>query len=101
MGKEKENEFVVPELTIEGQKDIEWTWDKIEKVPTKQWLYNVICFLLRKKKLTYQEMFLVLYGIFFKKFGEKKSKELAVERLIAIYEFNNGVLPEGIEHERT
>jgi len=95
-----DEEFVVPELTIDGRKDIEWTFDEIEKVPTKQWLYRVICFVLRKKRLTYQEMFLVLYGIFFKKFGEKRSKELAVERLIAIYEFNNGVLPEGIEHER-
>lgn len=95
-----DEEFVVPELTIDGQKDIAWTKDEIEKVSTKQWLYRVICFMLRKKRLTYQEMFLVLYGIFFKKFGEKKSKELAVERLIAIYEFNNGVLPEGIEHER-
>ena len=95
-----DEEFVVPELTIDGQKDIAWTKDEIEKVPTKQWLYRVICFMLRKKRLTYQEMFLVLYGIVFKKFGEKKSKELAVERLIAIYEFNNGVLPEGIEHER-
>ena len=95
-----DEEFVVPELTIDGQKDIAWTKDEIEKVPTKQWLYRVICFMLRKQRLTSQERSLLLYGLFFKKFGEKKSKELAVERLIAIYEFNNGVLPEGIEHER-
>lgn len=96
----KKIEFSMPELTPEQEEEIAWTKEVIEKVPTKQWIYRIACFFLGKKKLTYQEMFMLLYGVNKKGVGEKAAKEFATQQIIGIYEYNNNKLPEGIEHER-
>jgi hypothetical protein len=91
----------IPELTSDEERDIAWTGEEIESVPSWGWMYRFVCFMLRKKKLTYREMFMLLYGINKKSLGEREAKEFATQRIIAIYEYNNNKLPEGIHHERT
>ncbi len=97
----KKIEYTMPELTPEQEEEIAWTKEIVETVPTKRWLYRIACFLQGKKKMTYQEMFMLLYGINKKSLGEKAAKEFAAQKIIGIYEFNNNKLPEGIKHERT
>ena len=94
------DESVVPELTVEQERDVAWMKEEINFFPGPDWIYRVACFMLGKKKLTYQQMFLVIYGMN-RHLGEKKAKEYALQRIIGIYEMNNNKLPEGIEHERT
>ena len=96
----KKIEYTMPELTPEQENDISWTREEIERYPSPIWIYKVVCFMLHKKKLTYQEMFMLIYGMN-KRLGEKKAKEYAMQKIIWIYEMNNNKLPEGIEHERT
>lgn len=99
--KMKKIEYTIPELTPEQEEEIAWTREEVTDVPTKRWLYKAACFFLGRKKMTYQEMFMLLYGMYKKQLGEKKAKEFAGQRIIGIYEYNNNKLPEGIEHERT
>lgn len=87
----------IPELTEDQEKEIGWTKEKIKSVPAKKWIYKIACLFLGKNNLTYQEMFLLLYGIYNGKVGSKKAKEIATDRIIAIYEFNNNRLPDGVE----
>jgi hypothetical protein len=94
----KKIEYSIPGLTTEQEAEIAWTKETVEDVPSKKWLYRVSCFLLGKKKLTYREMFMLIYGINKRNLGEKKSKEVAAQKIIGIYEYNNKELPEGIEH---
>lgn len=95
----KKIEYTIPELTPEQENDISWVREEIEHYPSPNWIYKVVCFMLRKKKLTYQEMFMLIYGMN-KRLGEKKAKEYAMQKIIWIYEMNNNKLPEGVEHER-
>ena len=98
----KKIEYTMPELTDEQEKEIAWTKDIVEDVPSKRWIYRFACFCLNRKKLTYQEMFMLLYGIYKGRLGERKAKEFATQRIIGIYEYNNKKLPEGItKNERT
>lgn len=88
-----------PILTPEQEQDIAWTKEEINFFPGPDWIYRVACFTLGKKKLTYQQMFLVIYGMN-RHLGEKKAKEYALQKIIWIYELNNyGKLPEGIKHD--
>ena len=77
----------------------EWTNEKVEKMPAGNWLYRIACFLLGKKRMTYQELYLISFGSKKKKLGEKKAKELSIFAIIRIYEYNNGTLPPGITKE--
>jgi hypothetical protein len=96
----KKIEYTIPELTPEQEQDIAWTKEEVGFLPLPDWIYRVACFILHKKKLTYQEVFMLIYGMN-KHLGEKKAKEYAMQKIIWIYEINNNKLPEGIEHERT
>lgn len=92
--------YTMPELTPEQEQDIAWTKEEVEFLPLPNWIYRVACWMLGKKKLTYQEVFMLIYGMN-KRRGEKEAKEHALQKIIWIYELNNNKLPEGIEHERT
>lgn len=96
----KKIEYTIPELTPEQEQEIAWTKEIVEHIPLPEWIYRVACWMLGKKKLTYQELFMLIYGMN-KHLGEKKAKEFALQKIIWIYEVNNNKLPEGIEHERT
>lgn len=87
-------------LAEEQEREIAWTREEINNVPSGRWLYRIVCFLMGRKRLTYREMFLVLYGMHVKRMGADKAKKSAAQRIISIYEYNNNKLPEGIEHER-
>ena len=85
-----------PQLTEQQEKDVAWTTETVDKLPAGRWLYRLLCFFLRKKKLTYQDMFLIVFGLQKRKVGEKKAKEIAIQSMIGLYEYNNEKLPEGI-----
>jgi hypothetical protein len=70
--------------------------ETIYSVPNGNWLYRFCCFFLfkAKKKLTYNEMYLLLYGLHRRKLGEDLAKRFAFERILAIYQHqNNNKLP--------
>lgn len=80
--------------------DKEWLNENISEVDKCNWLYQILCFCLGKykTKLTYQEYFLILYGINRKKLGEKKAKDQSMIRIIEIYKYlHNNNLPKGME----
>ena len=78
----------------------EWLDESIIEIKGSETLYKIICFLMgrRKKKLTYKELFVLIYGLNRKKYGEKKSKELAMLRILQIYkDLHDNKLPNGEE----
>lgn len=87
-------------LSIDDEKYIEWTGEKVEKLPSGNGVYKLACLILGKKRMTYRELYLIAYGVKKKELGEEKAKELAVKDIIRIYEYNNGHLPPGIEKEK-
>jgi len=90
-------EEYIPELTPEQEKEVAWMKEEVIFLPLPDWIYRVACFVLHKKKLTYQEVFMIIYGMN-RHLGEQKAKEYALQKTIWIYEANNNKLPEGIEH---
>lgn len=90
-------EEYIPELTPEQEKEIAWMKEEVNFLPFPDWIYRMACFILRKKELTYQEVFMIIYGMN-RHLGEQKAKEYALQKTIWIYEVNNNKLPEGIEH---
>ena len=76
-----------------------WMNEKIQSVEHSNWLYKLCCFFLgkRKEKLTYEEMFLLLYGLNRNKLGDYKAKFQAMNQILKIYKYQNNKLPDGIE----
>lgn len=76
----------------------EWLNETVVSVPYYNWLYKIVCFLFgkRKKKMTYQELFLLLYGLNRNKVGDKKAKEMALYKIVEFYKTINNKLPNGI-----
>ena len=66
---------------------MEWFDEKIEYIKGDKFFYKVICFLLggHKKRLTYKQVYLLLYGLNKSRFGEDKAKKLAASRILDIY----------------
>jgi hypothetical protein len=80
----------------------EWLQERIPKLDKMNWLYQTICFLMgkRKKKLTYENMYVLLYGLNRNSFKEEDSKKLAMTRVIEIYKsLHNNNLPKGVEYD--
>jgi CRISPR/Cas system CSM-associated protein Csm2 small subunit len=73
--------------------ELEWTNEKLEKVPYKNWLYRLFCLATFRKRMSYKEMYLILSEINRKIDGEEKAKKRAFERIIEFYEYNNGNRP--------
>ena len=75
--------------------DFEWMKETIERVPKANWLYKLICFLTgrRKKKMTYEEMYLFLREMNKGKLPEHEVDKLAFKRIVEIYEFQNKIVP--------
>ena len=74
---------------------MEWLNEKVESLPNGNKLYKIICFLLgkRKKKMTYKEIYLIVQRLNEKRLGKEKSKRVAMNRIIQIYEFQHGHKP--------
>lgn len=66
---------------------MEWFDEKIEKINDDKFLYKIVCFLLGgpKYRLSYKNLYLILYGLNRGKIGEEKAKKKAMERVIKIY----------------
>jgi hypothetical protein len=79
--------------TLEG--DVNWMNERVESVPHANWLYKLCCFLLfkPKKKLTYFELFVLIYGINKKTLGDKKARQFAMAQMLVVYKFHNNKLP--------
>lgn len=78
----------------------EWLNETITEVKDSNWLYKFICFFLgkRKKKMSYKEMYLFIYGLNRSTLGEEKAKEMAMLRIIQIYkDLHNNKLPNGVK----
>ena len=73
--------------------ELEWTNEKLEKVPYKNWLYRLFCLATFRKRMSYKEMYLILVEINRGVDGEEKAKKRAFERIIEFYEYNNGNRP--------
>lgn len=83
--------------------NVEWLNEKIPYLDHANWLYKIICFLMGriKHKLTYWEMYLILYGTNRgKRFSEEDAKRLSMLRTIEIYKFHhNNKLPNGVKYD--
>ena len=77
----------------------EWLDEQIPYLKDGNWLYKFVGFCMgrRKKKLSYKEMYLLLYGLNRGKLGNGKAKEKAMNRILVIYKsHHNNKLPKGI-----
>lgn len=79
----------------------EWLQERIPKLDKMNWLYQFVCFFMgkRKNKLTYKDMYLLLYGLNRNKIkNEKEVKELSMLKVLEIYKsLHNNKLPNGIK----
>ena len=73
------------------EEDVTWMEERIDRVPKANWLYKFCClFLFRwRKKLTYNEMYLLLYGLNKKALGERDAKRFAWYQIVDIRNFQN------------
>ena len=79
--------------------DISWMDETIENIPNAQGIYRLCCCLLFKRRMTYANMYVLLYGLnkFKYKDNELELKEKIIKELAAIYLYNNNQLPDGFE----
>ena len=77
----------------DGLMGLSWMEEKVEKLPSNNFLYKVICFFTFKKKLTYKELYAMLCSINRARLGDEDAKKFALVRILATYKFNNNVFP--------
>ena len=76
-------------------KELEWANERLLRLPKNNFMYFLFClFTFRpRKKLTYKEMYLIISEVNRKALGLEKAKQLAFQRIIEFYEYNNGNRP--------
>ena len=82
--------------------NMDWMKETVTEMKFCNWLYKFICFCLgrRKKKLTYEELYVFFYGLYKKKYTEKEAKALAVSQILETYKFlHNNNLPKDIHYD--
>ena len=82
--------------------NLDWMNETIPNLERGNWMYSIICFLMgkRKKKLTYKEYMMLLYGLNRKNLGDGKSIRKAGNKVLELYKYHhNGSLPETAELE--
>ncbi len=75
---------------------MDWFEEKIETIKGDKFLYKFVCFFLGgpKKRLSYKELYLLLFGLNKKRCGTEKAKKLAMSRVLDIYaELHNNEYP--------
>lgn len=79
----------------------EWMEERIPFLVKSNWLYQIICFFMgkRKKKLSYKDMYVLLYGLNRNNIkDEKEAKELSMLKVLEIYKsLHNNKLPNGVK----
>jgi hypothetical protein len=80
--------------------NLSWWEEKVEKVPSKNWLYKIICFFLRRK-LTYKELYVFYIEINNGNSVEESAKPIkkrCFEEILNVYSFNNNKIPKEMEY---
>ena len=76
--------------------NLDWMDEKIPRIPWENWLYNIVCFLLfkRKTKLSYKEYMMLLYGLNKRKLGEDEARQFSITQALEVYKvLHEGNLP--------
>lgn len=76
--------------------DLSWMDQKVTRVVKNNWLYNLSCWFLGKKetKMSYKEIYLLIYGLNKKRLGEELSKAYALTKILTIYKnLHNNKMP--------
>lgn len=76
--------------------DLSWMDDKVTRVVRNNWLYNLCCWFLGKRetKMSYKEIYVLIYGLNRKRLGEELSKTYALSKILKIYKnLHNNKLP--------
>ena len=79
--------------------DLSWMDESLEEMPGIQGIYRFFCYLLFKRRMTYGNVYVLLYALNKNKFkdNEVALKEKILKDLAAIYLYNNDKLPNGFE----
>ena len=83
---------------MKGLPDVKWFADTVENVPHGKTFFRICCRFLAGmgKKLTYKQLFMVLYGINKPRIGDEKERWYAINQILKTYKFNNNKLPENV-----
>ena len=76
--------------------DLSWMDQKVTRVVKNNWLYNLSCWFLGKKetKMSYKEIYLLIYGLNRRRLGEELSKTYALAKVLTIYKnLHNNKMP--------
>lgn len=85
---------------INGTIDLEWLDEEVDLGKSVNGLYKLACFLLRKKKLTYKDFYLISIGLNKHKYGGEKARERALQTILKAYKKNHyGKLPIGFKEK--
>jgi hypothetical protein len=79
--------------------NVSWMNEMVEKIPGKQGFYKLLCVIFLKRRLTYNNLYVLSYAYHKKQF-KNKEEELKIKILIdlaKIYYFNNNKLPNGFD----
>jgi hypothetical protein len=79
---------------------MEWLNERVPYLENGNWIYNLICFCLgkRKEKMTYKELYMLFSRLYENTLGVEKSKQTALIKVLDIYKhLHNGQLPEVVE----
>lgn len=68
---------------------MEWFDEKIEYIEGDRFLYKLICFFLGgpKKRLSYKELYIILYNINKGKLGIETAKKKSMNKILKIYAY--------------
>lgn len=79
--------------------NISWMDETIEQLPKSQRMYRLCCYMLLKRRMTYSNMYVLIYALNKNKYKDKETelKEKIIKELAAIYLYNNNTLPDGFE----
>ncbi len=78
---------------------MEWFDEKIEYIEGDRFIYKLVCFFLGgfKRRLSYKELYILLYNINKQKLGEENAKRLSMNKILKIYShFHNNELPKEV-----
>ena len=69
--------------------------EKVTHVVNNNWLYKIICWFLGKKetKLSYKELYVLIYGLNKRRLGEDQSKAYALGKVMLIYKNLHNKMP--------
>lgn len=81
---------------------MQWFDEYVPRIERGNWLYNLICTFLgkRKTKMTYKEIYAFIYELNKGKLGEADAKTAAIIRVVEIYKhLHNGEEPKEKEYD--